>query len=246
MKTTQDAFLGGALTLAQPRDGYRAGADPVFLAASIAACPGERVLDLGCGVGTALACLGRRLPGLSLTGVERDRDTADLARQNVAANGIPARIVAADVRDLGDLSSETFDHVLSNPPFFDRTGGSSAQSGHREAGRAETVPLSTWVATMLRRTRPGGWITLIQRAERLPCILSGCEGRAGDISVKPLAPRIGRNAKLILVRARKGGRGEFRLLPPLILHDGEAHLSDSDSYTAEVQAILRAGAPLKW
>ena len=59
---TDDKFLGGQLTLMQPRDGYRAGLDPVFLAASITAHVGESVLDLGCGVGAAALCLGFR-PG---------------------------------------------------------------------------------------------------------------------------------------------------------------------------------------
>ena len=50
---TRDAFLGGRLYLWQPRTGYRAGVDPVLLAASVPARRGESVLDLGCGVGTA-------------------------------------------------------------------------------------------------------------------------------------------------------------------------------------------------
>ncbi|MEP0564274.1 MAG: methyltransferase, partial [Paracoccaceae bacterium] len=32
---SKNAFLGGKLTLSQPVTGYRAGADPVFLAASV-------------------------------------------------------------------------------------------------------------------------------------------------------------------------------------------------------------------
>ena len=64
-----DDFLGGQLRLFQPRTGYRAGIDPVLLAASIPAKPGDAVLELGCGAGTALLCLGRRVQRLSLTGV---------------------------------------------------------------------------------------------------------------------------------------------------------------------------------
>ena len=33
MKTTADTFLGGQLVIEQPARGYRAGVDPVFLAA---------------------------------------------------------------------------------------------------------------------------------------------------------------------------------------------------------------------
>ena len=48
-----DAFLGGRLEIAQPRAGYRAGIDPVLLAAAVPAKAGETVFDLGCGAGVA-------------------------------------------------------------------------------------------------------------------------------------------------------------------------------------------------
>ena len=52
--TRDDAFLGGRLVLRQPLRGYRAGMDAVMLAAACPARAGERVLDLGSGVGAAL------------------------------------------------------------------------------------------------------------------------------------------------------------------------------------------------
>jgi hypothetical protein len=94
-ETTQDAFLGGRVQLLQPRKGYRAGLDPVLLAASVPAQAGDTVLELGCGVGAALFCLAARVPGLTLTGVELQADYADLARQNADLNGTGAEIVTA-------------------------------------------------------------------------------------------------------------------------------------------------------
>jgi hypothetical protein len=60
---TTDAFLGGRLTVRQPRAGYRAGVDPVLLAAAVPARAGEAVLDLGAGPGWRSLCLGRRVRG---------------------------------------------------------------------------------------------------------------------------------------------------------------------------------------
>ena len=65
-----NGFLGGRLRLWQPARGYRSGADAVMLAAACPARPGERVLELGCGAGVALFCLGARVPGLHLAGLE--------------------------------------------------------------------------------------------------------------------------------------------------------------------------------
>ena len=51
IEITRDKFLGGRLVISQPKKGYRAGVDPVILAASIPARSGESILELGCGVG---------------------------------------------------------------------------------------------------------------------------------------------------------------------------------------------------
>lgn len=242
--TTTDAFLGGRLAVQQPETGYRAGADPVFLAAAVPAKPGERVLELGVGAGVALLCLLARVENLSATGVERNDALADLARHNLRHNRATARIVTADLTDLPEeLRAQSFDHVMANPPFFDRTQGSKARSD-REGGRGEQTPLATWVDTAIRRLAPGGVLSMIQRAERLPDLLGAVDSRLGDITVLPLAPRQGRAAKLVILQARKGAKGPFRLATPLVLHDGVRHERDGDSYSAMARAILRENAAL--
>src|SRR3569833_946148 len=67
---SDDAFLGGRLRLRQPRSGHRAGHDAMLLAAATAACPGDRVADLGAGVGAAGQALAWRVRGNALTMVE--------------------------------------------------------------------------------------------------------------------------------------------------------------------------------
>ena len=116
---TQDGFLGGRLILLQPAKGYRAGIDPVLLAASIPAESGQSILELGCGVGTALLCLGHRVPGLELTGVELQPSYADCARRNAERNAIAAKIVTADLSKLPlAVRQVRHHHVLANPPYF--------------------------------------------------------------------------------------------------------------------------------
>lgn len=239
---TEDAFLGGKITLRQPVKGYRAGADPVFLAAAVPAKPRDSVLELGCGSGVALLCLNNRVSGLHLTGVERDADVADLARKNLTDNRATGDIVTADIAALpNDLRNQTFDHLLANPPFFNRQEGSAAPEAAREKGRGEETPLAQWVDIALRRVKPKGSVTFIQRAERLPDLLAAIDDRLGDLVALPLAPRLTRAAKLIILQGRKGANGPFRMAPPFVLHKGERHLQDGDSYTEEAQSILRNG-----
>ena len=94
---TTDKFLGGKLSVQQPRRGYRAGVDPVLLAASVNAEPKQQVLELGCGVGVASLCLGKRVPDLHLTGLEIQPQLALLARQNAQSNNVTMDVFTGDL-----------------------------------------------------------------------------------------------------------------------------------------------------
>ena len=247
MHTTTNDFLGGALKIEQPTHGYRAGVDPVFMAAAVPARGGQSVLELGCGVGTALLCLGHRVEGLSLTGVEIDADTADLARANASANDLPARIETADLTSLPPgLASETFDHVMFNPPYFSANAGTAAQDFARDTARHEKTPLSSWFKVAAQRLKPKGILTVIQRADRLPDMLKALPGQMGSVTVQPFAPRHGKPSNLIILSATHGGRAEFSLQNPVILHDGATHAADQGRYSEDVENVLRKGFSWPW
>lgn len=240
---TQDAFLGGLLHLWQPRSGYRAGVDPVLLAASIPAVSGQSVLELGCGVGAAVLCLGARVAGLALTGVEREQTYAALAERN---GGGTLDVVHADIAALPlTLRQRQFDHVLINPPYWHRGASIAARDAMREAALGEQTPLALWVATGAKRLAPRGLLHVIHRAERLPDLIAALPADMGSIEILPIAARQGRAAERVILRARKSGRADFRLHAPLILHRGEGHL-DGDQYTDSVRSVLRSGAALSF
>lgn len=238
-------FLGGRVRLWQPKAGYRAGIDPVLLAASIPAKAGQSVLELGCGAGPALCCLGWRVPGLTLAGVEVQPAYADLAARNLAANHLEGEITLADLLELpSTLRQRSFDHVMANPPYFRENQRRSAEDAGRELGRAGPAPLEDWVAVAARRVKPGGHATFVQRAERLPELLSAMSKYLGSLELMPLIPRPGRGPRLILARGRKGGRADFRFHAGMILHCGESHQGDHEQYTDAINAVLREGASL--
>lgn len=242
---SRDAFLGGALVIAQPLKGYRAGVDPVLLAASVDARPGQRVLELGCGGGVASLCLARRVDGLALTGVELQAPYAALAERNAADNSVDLEVICADLADLPDeLRQRQFDHVIANPPYYDRARSTAAQDSGREAGLGETTALDVWVKIAAKRLAPAGYASFVQRADRLPDLLCAVSKYLGSVEVQPLQPRQGRNAHLVIVRGKKSGRADFRLHAPIVMHDGRVHQEKSKDYNAVIEAVLREGAAL--
>lgn len=243
--TREDRMLGGRVRLVQPMRGYRAATDPVLLAASVPAQPGQRVLDLGCGAGAATFCLAARVPGLELHGLEIQPDYLGLTRENARLNGVEVTLHEGDVAvPPTALRRLSFDQVMLNPPYHGGTSIASPAPDRDRAHRESGATLADWVAAALRRLKPQGWLTMIHRADRLPEILPLLDGPAGTIVLKPLAPRAGRAAKRVILQARKGAKGPFRLLAPLVLHAGERHLRDADDFTPEAVEILRDAAAL--
>ena len=143
--TTQDAFLGGKVVLRQPALGYRAGQDPVLLAAAVAIAPGQTFADLGCGAGPISLCLMARLRGhrLQAIALEQDPDLAALAAQNAQENRIDQLILHQ--ADLFSQPPQPVDWALSNPPFFGQRTGRLPTQAQRQAGRHATQSLGSVV-----------------------------------------------------------------------------------------------------
>lgn len=241
---THGALLGGRIAFSQFRDGYRTGMDAGLLAAAVAARPGERVFEAGCGAGGVLLQITARRSGVSLTGMERDAESAALARANIAENSQSDRIqvIEGDIADRAVTTAlPASDWAVSNPPFFDDPGRLRAPSEAKRGAWIADDGLSAWIACLLRAVRDGGRVVVIHRADRLADLLALLGERAGSMAIRPIQPFADAPAKRVLVRAVKGGRGPLTLLPPLTLHD-----RSGGRHTVEAEAILRGEAELGW
>jgi tRNA1(Val) A37 N6-methylase TrmN6 len=246
-EVTEDAVLGGKLRLKQPRSGHRVGHDAILLAAACPARAGERVVDLGAGVGAAGLALARRVEGVKVTLVEVDAFLAGLAAENARLNGLGARVnsivldVAAPARAFAaaGLAPESVTRVLMNPPFNDpaRQRG-SADRRRRLAHAGSGEMLANWIKTAARLLRPRGTLTMIWRADRLAELLQALASAFGATTVLPVHPGEREAAIRVLVRATKASRAPLVLLPGFVLNDA------SGRPTAQAEAVLRGDAVL--
>jgi tRNA1(Val) A37 N6-methylase TrmN6 len=236
----ESALLGGRVRLRQPVKGYRAGMDAALLAAAVAAEPGQRVIEAGCGAGAVLMQIAARHPGAALTGLERDPAMAALARENAVLNGVDASILQGDVAaGFRALDLPPFDQAVSNPPFFDDPAALRAPAESKRGAWMADDGLKAWTTFLLKSVREGGRIVVIHRADRLADLLGLLGETAGSFAVRGVHPFADEPAKRVLVQAIKTGKAPLRLLPPLVLHD-----RSGAKHTAEAEAILRGEAAL--
>src|SRR2546423_7363134 len=226
---TDDAFLGGQLRLRQPKSGHRAGHDAMLLAASTPARSGDRVVDLGAGVGAAGLALARRVAGIELVLVEIDPGLAALARGNAAANALAADVVVLDVTaDAGafaaaGLTPDSADVVLMNPPFNDAARHRASPDKAREiAHMATAATLESWIHAARRILKSGGLLSLIWRADGLLEVLAALDRGFGSLAILPVHGDAKMPAIRVLIRATKGGKAPTRLLRGLMLNDESA------------------------
>ncbi len=247
---TRDAFLGGHVTLVQPREGHRAGLDAALLQALVPADAAGVAVDFGAGVGTVAFSVAARAPALSAIGIERDPDLVACGLQALALPenttfACRVRLVAADIGETGTLPERvgiaegSADWVLMNPPFDREDSGTrSPDAGRRAAHVGAEGLLADWSRAAAALLRPGGALGLIDRAEALANVLQALSPGFGGIRILPVHPRAGAAASRILVTALRGRRTPLTILPGLVLH------TDGGAWTPEGDALLRGEAEL--
>ncbi|GEP05761.1 tRNA1(Val) (adenine(37)-N6)-methyltransferase [Methylobacterium oxalidis] len=234
-----DLVLGGRLRLHQPpRGSHRAGTDAVLLATLFRPRPGSVILDLGASSGlVGLAC-ALRAPESRVVLVEREPALADLARRNIAENGLEDRVevreadilAPAAVRREAGLVPDSADVVLTNPPFLEAgRHRPSPRDGKASAHSFEAGALEAWLRTCADVARPGGRLGLIHRADALPACLDALGNRFGSLRVRPVHARAERPAIRVLVAGTMGSRGPFRLLPPLVLEEADGRFTPENA-----------------
>ena len=246
LATSDDAVLGGRLTLRQPLSGHRFGHDAIFLAAACDGRAGEFVVDLGAGVGTAGLALAARVAGLKVALVEIDPVLSRLASGNIDRNrladrarGVACNVENTDALAAAGLAASSADRVLTNPPFHDSYRHNvSPDAGRRLAHAGGIELLQRWIASAAHLLKPHGVLTLIWRADELDDVLAALSSRFGAVVVMPVRPREDAEPIRVLVCAVKDGAGAPAYRPALVLNDSEGRP------TAAAEAVLRGGQKL--
>ncbi|WP_127588663.1 tRNA1(Val) (adenine(37)-N6)-methyltransferase [Paenibacillus koleovorans] len=229
-----DDLLTENIRIIQSEDVFSFSLDAVLLARFCSVPHRGRIVDLCTGNGVIPLLLSTRTKA-SVVGVEIQPRLADMAARNVSLNGLgdQLRMLEGDLKDIHNvLGREQFDMVTVNPPYLPIRAGEQNGNPHIAAARHEVhCTLDDVLAASARLVRTGGRVAMVHRPARLADILVGMrQYRLEPKRIRFVHPREGEEANMVLVEALRDGKPEVRLLPPLIVHEG-------DEYCHELRAV---------
>ena len=237
MSDTEDVFLlDKKVKIRVLIDGFKPGLDSVCLAAACPAEEGDRILDMGCGVGTAGLCVLNRVAKTKLTGVDFQSDHVELAQENAVLNAMDERadFVVEDIKSF--KADKRFDHVICNPPFLETGAHLVSPSAKRAMAMGhleEDFDIAVWIKAGFDSLKASGSLTLVHRADMLDKVILAMGKKFGAVEIIPLWPKTGRDARRVIVRAIKDRKTPATLHAGIVLHE------DDGQYTEQAERILR-------
>jgi len=234
--TQEAASSPGSGAAAQGAEGYRYSIEPFLLADFVRLSPGNRVLDIGSGCGIIPLLLARRHPGLTLTGVEIQPELHEWAVRNIeqSGRGKEIEVIQGDIVQLAPRwNRELFDAIVSNPPYRKQgTGRTNPDRGKAIARHEINLNLKSLLSAAASLLKTAGSLTLAYPPARLAEVLAAL--MAHGFSARRLRfihGHPGADARIFLVEAVKGQKGDCRVEKPLTVYNPDR------TYTREMEEI---------
>ena len=226
-----DDLQRGGLRIIQRETGFRFGTDAVLLADFAAAKRGERICDMGTGMGVLPLLIAARAEGTTFDAFETQADVADMASRSVQLNALEARIRIhhADCREAARIIGHgVCSLVVTNPPYTAAGAGLVSPDGGRAMARSDSdCPLPDWMTACARVLRNGGRLCCVFPAPRFLQLCDAMRSaRVEPKRVRFVAARANAAPKLVLVEGRKEGRPGLHVGPLLVTHRADGGFTD--------------------
>lgn len=225
-----DELWPGGLRFCFGDGAFKPSTDTFLLGGFAQVRQGERVCDLGAGIGLLGLLLLAREATLRVTNIDVDETACAMASRSAAANGLDGRVtvLCADLRRREQLpEANSFDLCTANPPYFPSAAGRVA-AGQRGIARAELTcafdELCTAAAYLLRS---GGRFYMVHRAERTAELMETLRHhRLEPKELRFVQKDSATLPRLVLLGCRRDGGAGLTVHTPLLLQNDDG--SDSD------------------
>ena len=200
------------------------GMDAVLLSGFAKIRNNARVLDMGTGTGIIPILLKSREKGTHFTGLEIQKECADMASRSVAYNGLESAIdiVCGDIKEAAEIfGAASFDVVTSNPPYMIGEHGLRNPYMAKAIARHEVLcTLEDVVSQTSRVLKDRGHFFMVHRPFRLAEIFQVMmKYKLEPKRMQLVYPYIDREPNMVLIEACKGGNSRITVERPLIVYE---------------------------
>lgn len=212
------------------------GMDAVLLSGFAKVKSKEHALDLGTGTGIIPILLEAKTEGEHFTGLEIQKESADMAARSVAFNHLESKIdiVIGDIKDASTIfGASSFDVITTNPPYMIGQHGQSSCSEAKAIARHEMLcTLDDVLRESAKLLKQKGRFYMVHRPFRLAEIMSkmvsyGLEPKRMQL----VYPFVDREPNMVLIEGLRGGNSRLTVEKPLIVY------KEKGVYTDEIYDI---------
>ncbi len=231
-----------SIKLYQHKRGYRFSIDSVILADFVRTTKNTRnIIDLGAGSGIVGLLIAQKHPDVRVRLVEIQKGLFELSVKNIKINGLQERVnsIHADIRLIpwgryNELTAQSADIVVSNPPFRKPGTGLISPSNERAIARHEfSLNLEQLILASSYLLKNRGRLFLIYHPHRLADLIHTMRSNSLEPKrIRFVHPKKHKDANMVLMEAIKAGGVELKVQYPLIVYN------DDGSYTEEVKKML--------
>jgi release factor glutamine methyltransferase len=127
-----------------------------------------RIVDVGTGSGCIALALAKELPNAEIHATEVSPDALEVAEANAARHQLDSRIQFHDTNLLHGMENESFDFVVSNPPYVGESEEDQVQPEVRKfeprsavfAGPTGVEVIARLIPQANTALKPGGWLLM--------------------------------------------------------------------------------------
>ena len=105
-------------SIVQTKSAMKVGTDGVLLGSWVNCLNAKKILDIGAGTGLISLMIAQRNNECNITAVEIDKETSEEANININNSKWRDRISIINININNFITSDKFDFIVSNPPYF--------------------------------------------------------------------------------------------------------------------------------
>ena len=212
------------------------GMDAVLLSGFANVKIGERAIDLGTGTGIIPILLEAKTNGEHYTGLEIQKESADMAKRSVCLNKLESKIdiVEGDIKDASKIfGASSFDVITTNPPYMIGSHGIKNDRDAKTIARHEVLcSLDDILRESAKMLKQGWHFYMVHRPFRLAEIFSKMvEYRIEPKRMRLVYPYVDKEPNMVLIEGLHGGKSRLTVEKPLIVY------KEPGVYTEEIYEI---------